>query len=233
MIFKVVLIPIYPFFIKKGGISLKKPYSYGKLKGGLERSVVNFIQQYKRGLSNRVVKSFLYNQEHFHLFLKAICFPTADNIEELNQAFRRHYIVIRLTHYLSKLLSHTSRDYYHKHKKRQYHCLLIFDQPINKGDSVETIGNLIDINESDTAEKVINKQDNFLEHIEDSSLYHILTTLSKRQLEILELSFLDNLTHKQIAKILGITPQAVSKSYRQAVKKLAEAYKMRDSYGTV
>lgn len=210
---------------------MKQLDPYKSLGFNLERGWTDFIQRYKRELSHRIIKNFLSEKEHYQLFEEFVYFPTNENMEKLNEAFRKFYIAVRLTYYLSKLLSHTSRDYYQRQKKRRHHCLLIFDQSASKNDSSDTIGELIASNEKDTMDKAIDKQNDLLEHIEDPALYYALSHLNERQLTILKLSLLNRFTNKQIGSILGISQQAVSKSHRQAIKKLSTMYKERASYG--
>lgn len=206
---------------------------YKSLSPDLERKLADFTQRYKKELSHHIVKSFLSEKEHYQLFKEFVCSPTPENIQKLNQAFRKFYIAVRLTYYLSKLLSHTSRDYYQKQKKRQYYCLLIFDHPVRKNDSSEPIGELIESNEKNIVEETVDKQNDLLEHIEDPALYYALSQLSERQLTILKLSLLNHFTNRQIGNILGISQQAVSKSYRKAIKKLSMSYKERIFYGAI
>ena len=66
---------------------------------------------------------------------------------------------------------------------------------------------------------------NLVETIENELLIEALSTLSEKQMRIVEMTFFRDMTQPEIAKELGISKQAVSKILMISLKKLKEILK--------
>ena len=187
-----------------------------------DQQISNFTKTYRKALSNTVVKNFLKDEENYMIYYKAICLPTPYNLYELDQAFRKHYIAVRLVHYLSKSLQFCFKDYYQKYLRRKRFMLLNWDSPVADSFKLEES---IPSEDLSNFEYYINNQNTITEHIQDPKLYGAVVQLNKKQLNILTLALLHNFTLSKIANKIGVSQQAVSKSYKQTLEKIKENYK--------
>jgi RNA polymerase sigma-B factor len=82
----------------------------------------------------------------------------------------------------------------------------------------------LDAENEGTLLDLIGQKDNGFEKINESLLLEkILKILSKREREILKLTYLDNLSQKETGELLGISQMHVSRLQRRALKRLREA----------
>src|SRR5699024_12504206 len=101
-----------------------------------ENVFASFKSRHGRALSNHVVKRYLEEQSHYQLFMTAICFPTEENWEKLDQSFRQFYIEIRFIHYIAKVLWRYAKDFRVKYQRDEARYLCMLDEPIQiKGES--------------------------------------------------------------------------------------------------
>lgn len=176
-------------------------------------------------ISNQMIESFLSYESHYQLFMETVCHPTKENQNQLNQAFKDFYNEIRFKKYISTTLWRYARDYLAKEKTERTRYLLKMDQPIqgqeSDGAKQSSYGDQLSAKE-DHREMMVGR---FLDRIENPELYGVLKQLTKKQLRILELSIFHHLNHSEIAVLLGISQQAVSKSIRQSLTKIRERLK--------
>lgn len=181
-----------------------------------------FLSNHGNALSNHVVKQFFEQQSNYRLFTTAICFPTKENWERLDQSFRRFYIEIRFINYITKVLWRYARDFRSKSQRDESRYLTILDQPIqNKGESptVTYKDQVTNDNESD-----VNLKGALLDKIGDSHLQEAIKQLTDRQLKVLDSYYVDNATQKEIAHYLGVSQQSVSKTVETALTKIKRLY---------
>lgn len=199
----------------------------------VDKKVRKLMQEYGAAFSNQVVKNFLDNEAYYRLFSNAILIPSSENQVRLNQAFRQYYMEIRFTYYLSQVIWRYARDFKAKKKTDETHYVLTMDQPVQrKSDATsQTFKDQVPA-EGKLEEIVIEGKGHLLERIENPFLHEGLQQLTKKQLKVLELYFVHQLTHVEIAFLSGVSQQAVAKSMGQALRKLRSYFKVSDNYGT-
>lgn len=169
-----------------------------------------------------MMESFLSQEHYHHLFLKTVSHPTQANKERLNYAFKDFYNEIRFKKYISTALWRHARDYLSKEKTERRYYLLKMDQPVGgqEGDASQQTS----YGEQNAAEhdQEVSQTSHLLDHIENPELYGALKHLTARQLRMLELYILHYLTHDEIAALLGVSQQAVSKTIKQSLAKIRE-----------
>ncbi|KSU83986.1 hypothetical protein A2U94_19695 [Bacillus sp. VT 712] len=179
-----------------------------------------FLMKYERELENPIIKSFLEKKENFKMLEQSICHPQLKNRENLDKAFQEFYAEVRLTHYLSMLLKFYAQKYYVKTTKHFNHYQLIMDKPQESGISfaelVSSDEEIIDI--------FLKTSNNLIDFIKDQKLCQIINSLTTKQQQILNLSFVYQFSHTEIGALLGVSQQYVSKTYQKILNKIRTLY---------
>ncbi|MCM3732981.1 sigma-70 family RNA polymerase sigma factor [Fictibacillus nanhaiensis] len=199
-------------------------YPYENTHPLLKAKFESFIRENQQPLSNPIINSFLSNEEHYILFVNAVCFSSKENNFLLDQAFSKFLTEIRFINYISKTLKYFASNYRNRLKMENQRVQLLLDQPI-KGDSENTFLEMRCVSDENVYGSFMNRRNKLFDHIENPSLYNGFKQLTEKQMLILELYFFNGSTHKEIATVLGVTQQAVSKSYKKALEKLKNCYK--------
>ncbi|MCM3598157.1 sigma-70 family RNA polymerase sigma factor [Metabacillus idriensis] len=197
-------------------------YLQNNIDSILKEKFQSFYLEYEIALSNPIIKSFLSNENYYQIFISAICFPSQENINRLDNSFQIFFTEIRLIYYISKHLSYFARHYNSKISKNSNFFLLILDQPFKNNDSNEvTYKDLID-ESCDVVLESITAKNRLLDYFQSPILYGAFNQLTNRQINILEFYYINGYTHTEIATILDISQQAVSKTLRRALQKLKD-----------
>lgn len=197
-------------------------YLEKKIDSILKEKFQAFHLEYEHALSNPIIKNFLRNENYYQLFINAIYFPSQENIKRLDNSFRIFFSEIRLIYYISKHLTYFARHYNSKISKKSNIFLLILDQPLKSNDSNEaTYKDLIDVS-CDVVLEIITAKNRLLDAIQSPVLHKAFKQLTNRQINILEFYYINGYNLSEIAKILNISQQAVSKTFRKALQKLKE-----------
>ncbi|MFP7480169.1 sigma-70 family RNA polymerase sigma factor [Terribacillus saccharophilus] len=159
-----------------------------------------------------LMQGFLKDEQHRIVYEQAERYPSEANIQKLNSAFQRFYTEIQLTNYLTMTLSYYARNYSKQAAVHQGRELAVLDQPAGE--------------EQETSKKdmLVAREDQTVysweQAIHDPALLTAIQDLPNKQKEYLELHFIHQLTHTEIAETLDISQQAVSKSIQSALRKL-------------
>ncbi|MGA3677961.1 sigma-70 family RNA polymerase sigma factor [Lysinibacillus agricola] len=182
------------------------------------QKVEEFFYRNNKQVNNPIIKSFLSDSENLYLVQKAILYPTDSNKKLVDESFQSHYINVRKIKYVSNLIYFFSLDFDKKRRKLQKHTLLILDKGISE-EGGTTAKELI---EDESNEKELNHivGEGLLDNIEDEQLLKSLQKLTVKQLQILEMIYVKDLTTKEIAQKLRTTPQNISNLHRKALNKL-------------
>ncbi|MEX3747304.1 sigma-70 family RNA polymerase sigma factor [Lysinibacillus xylanilyticus] len=182
------------------------------------QKVEEFFYRNNKQVNNPIIKSFLSDSENLYLVQKAILYPTDSNKKLVDESFQSHYINVRKIKYVSNLIYFFSLDFDKKRRKLQKHTLLILDKGISE-EGGTTAKELI---EDESHEKELNHivGEGLLDNIEDEQLLKSLQKLTVKQLQILEMIYVKDLTTKEIAQKLRTTPQNISNLHRKALNKL-------------
>lgn len=196
---------------KKGGKNLNTRNISDNTK------IKNFMLKHNKAFTNPIVNNFLKNKKNYNLFQKAIYDPSNKNKEEVDKAFKSYYEKVKKISYINNLIHYFSIDYDKHIKNYKNRYMLTLDNQINENNSrtfKEIHSNLIQ-------QPVDNYYGNNLkEHIENTKLYKALNSLTQKQLMILEMKYLKEMTFKEIAKTTGTSPQNISNQHKKSLKKL-------------
>jgi RNA polymerase sigma factor (sigma-70 family) len=182
----------------------------------IDDKVTKFFNDNKKALENPIVKGFLSNKNNYELLVRAITEPSKMNREKVDQAFTEHYKKVKKIKYISNLIRFFSIDFDKKIRKLNQRFLLTLDQPLAEDNNVSMKDLLMDTNTSIN----VFEQRSLKDQIENERLYRALDVLTQKQVLILEMIYVNNLTLREIANILDSTPQNVSNLHRKALEKL-------------
>ncbi len=192
---------------------MKRRFKYQNVQFNKEFNL--FLEKNKSFLSNPIIKEFLKEEEHLRLLMQSVCLPSEENNNKLNVAFKQFYAEIRLIKYFSTFLYYYSINFDKKNRRNRDRFALILDQPLPDNDN-ETSKDLISskiLTTSDTPESL---DDN----ISQFQLYQALKSLTPKQKKIIELAYVKELTDTEIAKLLGVSQQNISKTRKNALTRL-------------
>src|SRR5699024_2804541 len=212
-----------PFFDRKEGKFGMELYSLtDNVCSDAQKALTSFQSKHGQALSNQVVQRFLSQASHYELFATAICFPTEDNWQRLDQAFRQFYTEIRFINYIERVLWGYAKDFRVKYERDEARYLCMMDKPIQiKGESsaITYKDQLVDHRQDNTP-----KGETLLDQVEDLQLQKALKQLTDKQLRVLDGYYVHNMTQKEIARSLGVSQQSISKIMKTALDKLKDLY---------
>lgn len=197
----------------------------------LESEKKNLLQDYEHAFSNQIVKNFLNKNTNYEIFVHAVSVPSEENEGRLNQSFQQYYTELRFIHYMSQVIWRYAKDFKAKKNTDQMHYVLLMDQPLRGEMNSQTFGGQLP-DTSSSEEMIHEKNSHLLEQIEDPYLYKGLQQLTKKQLSVLNLYFVYQLTHVEIALLSEVSQQAVTKMIGQALQKLRVHFEKRDAHGS-
>lgn len=178
-----------------------------------------YKQKNKEFLTNKVIQSFLEQEENEKLFLDAICNPTNENKLKLDHAFKMYYFNIRFTSYISSALYFNAINFDKKHRKIQERHPLTVDKPVGEKEE-GTFKDLICDTTSEIKVDNILQSEDIVDYIENPLLCEAVRSLTETQNEILNLAYIRGLSDTEIGLILGKSQQAVSKTHKKALKNI-------------
>ncbi|NMH70665.1 sigma-70 family RNA polymerase sigma factor [Bacillus sp. RO3] len=179
----------------------------------MDSLIREFYCHYPHLKHNKAVDSFISRPENQKLIEDFLRHPSARNEERLNEAFKAHYFDIRFTSYVSSSLYFHSVNFdKHVRKYSERHPLTLD----NKGDHEG--GSFIDLVPDPSSEiPPFLNYSTLTECLENEELLHALEGLTDKQKRILDLAYVQELNDTEIAQILGVSQQAVSKTHRKAL----------------
>lgn len=180
----------------------------------------NFIQENKAFLNNPVIKEFLSNKANYNLLRQSICNPTCQHKEQLDQAFRGYYFNIRFTAYISSTIYYHAINLDKKIRQINYRFPITLDQPVNEESDI-SIKDMTIYHEDFEL-----KSDDILDYITDLNIYQAIKRLTPNQRNILYLVYIRGLTDSETAEYLKKSQQTISKSRKQALKRIRTELKI-------
>ncbi|MBB6450267.1 RNA polymerase sigma factor (sigma-70 family) [Geomicrobium halophilum] len=180
-----------------------------------------FLDDHPQILEHRIFQGFLKDPHYYRIFVHAICSPSLQTIEDLNEAFKSHYANVQFTQYLSKTLHWTSINYDRKRRNLDQKQILL-DKPWEDG----TTGNplLDEFSLSRNDEKVnlefVAETNDLSSWSSDITLTKALLRLTSRQRTIIIEHYGNGRKNSEIARLLNISQQAVSRTHLHALKRL-------------
>jgi len=168
---------------------------------------------------NQLLKSFLEHDENKRILDHYCKNPSKHNKEQLDNAFKRFYFKIRSLSYFSKVLPFEAVKFDKKIKKYKDYHLMIIDRPLNR-DYDTSDNTLIDYLE-DTSTNLKNVHSTKLQdHINDLDIETALNYLTPKQKNILYYSFVMEFKDTEIAEMLKVSQQNISKTKKRALTKI-------------
>lgn len=176
--------------------------------------------------NNIIIENFFKNPNHVDMLIKVLTNETEESRVELDDTFRRFLFRIRFISYLNTKIKYSETDYHRKLRKDEYRNVLIFDKPVDDEETCVSYGEYLLAKKSyqqkeDEVKITINPK-TFMNSILDDRVYLAVNQLTERQRIIITLAYAANLTDTEIAYILNITQQAVTKTRSTALTKMKE-----------
>ncbi|UOQ48359.1 hypothetical protein MUN88_20360 [Gracilibacillus caseinilyticus] len=160
--------------------------------------------------SNPIVKNFVNNPEFKNVVNGFLINPCEDNLNEINLAFKKYFLKIKSIAYFSKITFFEVQRLDKNIRSINEKSPLILDAPI-KNDSSMTL------KDTAIAEKTQNLKNECNIDIEFDKAWNNLT---KKQQVIIYYHYFEGYKDLEIASIMKVSPQAISKSKKQGLKKL-------------
>lgn len=186
------------------------------------KEFLHFCNKNKDNLKNPIIKNFLRKEKNLNLLMKAVLHPSKYNKEAVDKAFRSYYLKVKKIKYVSNLIYFFSIDFDKKQRKHQNNQSLILDKNITN--EAETTFKELIPDKKQSTDNIFGSS--LIDHIEDKRLAKALKKLTEKQLQVLELIYLKNVSLKEISFILDSTPQNVSNQHRKALIKLYDLLKL-------
>lgn len=190
------------------------------------QKVEEFFYRNNKQVNNPIIKSFLSDSENLYLVQKAILYPTDSNKKLVDESFQSHYINVRKIKYVSNLIYFFSLDFDKKRRKLQKHTLLILDKGLSEEGGTTAKEQIEDASNEKELENIVGE--GLLDNIEDEQLLKSLQKLTVKQLQVLEMIYVKDLTTKEIAQKLRTTPQNISNLHRKALNKLNHTLRKKE-----
>lgn len=176
----------------------------------------NERQLYKQEL----LKKFLAIREHQEVWHKFTRDPSPQYEQLLNKAFRKFIFQVRFLKYISTSIRYAAIDFDKRLNRIRNREQLILDQPLEDEERNLLNERWLKTNDQIVEESFFAISMNFVEAIEDPLIYRALRSLTDRQKLIVTLSFVLKYQDKEIADLLGVSQQSVSKTKKVAIVKI-------------
>ncbi|OBZ16335.1 hypothetical protein A8L34_27030 [Bacillus sp. FJAT-27264] len=173
--------------------------------------------------SERIIQEFFNKDQNIELLLKSLE-GDSESQEQLEIRFRKHFFQIRFIKFLSTTINYCTLGQMRSNQKNDSRNPLIFDQPVGGEEGNGILGELLlTSGTKPDSEPIYHNPSQFLEAISNEGLENAFVSLSSKQQLIITLSYALGYKDKEIAKMIAVTPQAVSKVRNLALKKLRSA----------
>ncbi|WP_167751412.1 sigma-70 family RNA polymerase sigma factor [Lentibacillus salicampi] len=188
-----------------------------------------FKQSHPKFFQQPIIKSFLQDEVHFELVKQAICSPTQQKVQRVNEAFQSHYGEVRALTYLSNSIYFNAINFDKNRKKHHEREALTLDQPLHEDSKETTHKDMLYHPNPNTAD--MTACETISDYIEEPQLYQAIQTLTPKQKDILTHKYVHELRNNEMADLFDDSPQNVSKLHRKALQKLEKHLKKgQDNY---
>jgi len=191
----------------------------GKVKKQCEEAFCAFQEKHPIFFQQQIIQSFLQQPNCLSYVKKAVCFPTNENLKKVDEAFKEFYGKVRILTYLSNMIYYNAINYDRKIKKDKDREMLILDKPLKEdGEEGVTHKDVLCQTNSDLISAIAGET--ISEHVEEKDLFEAIQTLTSKQQEIINYKYIFGLKNKEIAEMLGNSPQNISAIHQRALRKL-------------
>lgn len=173
----------------------------------------NFLKDHKLLMQERLMSSFLKEAANEELFFLAVCHPSPEHDNLLNQTFQQFYEDRQFLNYLSTTL-YWEAVHYDQHTRQHQETYTLMAEP-----------QLLQLEAEDHVEKsVLEKQLPLLQDkLSDPLLQKAYRSLTLRQKEVLHFIYVEGLLFRETGEKLNISQQGVSSIHKSAMQKLRHA----------
>ncbi len=188
----------------------------------------NFLKENVNFVKDPIIQNFL-QKNNLLLLEEALYAPSKENQKRLDDAFREFYSEIRIKKYLSNLIYFNSILFDKNLRKNKEGHPLILDAPIQGSDEDTPLIEIFTSNKWTIDSFALEKENNLDELISEPILYKAIKSLTSTEKTILDYAYIHNMSDVNIAKIRGVSQQAISKTRKKALLKLHQKLKDGDS----
>ncbi|MBD8501118.1 sigma-70 family RNA polymerase sigma factor [Paenibacillus arenosi] len=168
---------------------------------------------------DRVMQEFFSHEPNIELLLFTLEGDCVSK-QRLEENFRKHFFRIRFVKYLVSTIKFCAIDQFRANQRNDTRHPLIFDQPTREEQSTATLGELLSAQVEPTTNSLISDPEQFIENISNEALECAYSQLTPHQKVVITLGYGMSYRDNEIAKLLGVSPQAVGKSRNSALKKM-------------
>lgn len=161
---------------------------------------------------DRILNGFLDSNENRLLYNEYIENPSKANKVKLDKQFQKYFYLIRCISYFIKVIHFESKHFDKKQRKRNELFQLTLDKTDENGHRV------VELLSEDNINEYLGYRLEDL--VEDPNLYSSIQSLTDRQKTLLNLIFIERMKDTEIAKLLGVSQQAITKSKKRVLTKL-------------
>lgn len=163
--------------------------------------------------NDSILKEFLSIDENAETYRSCMENPTNEKIEELDKQFKKYLYKIRCISYCIKMVHFESRHYDKKERQYNTNFILTLDKENESGQRhIDLI--------PDYHQTKMDAMGNLEEEIINPILYKAFQRLTDKQRTLLQHIYMDNMKDSEVAILLGISQQAVTKAKNNALAKL-------------
>ncbi|WP_159881395.1 sigma-70 RNA polymerase sigma factor region 4 domain-containing protein [Paenibacillus puerhi] len=169
--------------------------------------------------SDRVIQDFFQKELNIELLLKTLDGDT-DSQKELEERFRKHFFRVRFIKFIVSTIKYCTIDQTRYNQKNDTRNQLIFDRPASE-DGDGTLGELLLCTKmKPESEPIFSDPVQFQTSFSNDVLANAFAALTQKQQLIATLCYALCYQDNEIAKIIGVSPQAVCKTRNLALQKL-------------
>ncbi|GFN31369.1 sigma-70 family RNA polymerase sigma factor [Paenibacillus xylaniclasticus] len=181
-------------------------------------------RDFAQAMEHPLIRTFVSNPVHMELVKRYMEKPTPERLERLNKAFKIFNFAVRFTKYLSTLIRKGRIDFVRRMKRTEEREQVIFDRQISEEDET-VIGEMLGaIYQGDDLPQVTVDPEVFQQQLNNEWLYEAFARLTNRQKVVITLTYSALSRDVEIARLLHVTQQAVSKTRRSALRSMRKVF---------
>lgn len=181
-------------------------------------------RDFAHALEHPLMRNFISDPIHRGLVKRYMEQPTTGRLEQLNQTFKTYVFAVRFTKYLSSLIHNGGIDFVRKMKRNEEREQVIFDRQVSEEDETAIGEILAAIYQGDDMPQVTINPDVFQQQLDNEWLYEAFSRLTNRQKYVITLAYSAMSRDIEIARLLHITQQAVSKTRIGALRSMRKVF---------
>lgn len=192
-----------------------------------EMLMKEFFRENSRGLNEPIIKDFLKTDENYQILVKAVVYKSLTHKKLLDERFQVFFKKARIIKYVNSLIRFYSIDFDKRIRRVNSRYPLVLNAKPNGATEDITLIDILPSDEADPVKTLLENEGNRLKDvIENQHLHQAINKLSKKQLRIIELIYVNGLTNKEVAKYFDDSPQNISKTHKQALINLRKNVKI-------